>query len=196
MPLGSKHCGMGWQWLFNFMVVLWVCVFCQTIRWASKVSKARRGQQVSKLGRGHLVLGTSKVGAVSTSLFWYNHATFIGACLSKPHAIVFYGNTCIDRPCLSHSHDTDTIHMPTLLRHVMLMCVVVNNVVIATKPRTLTVGKQKAETPMQQTARLEWERDQWTSSYLCFLSVSPFLAFTYVSFLAGHFTQSLFHTST
>ena len=79
------------------MAVLWVCVFARHIRWASKVSKARRGQQVSKLARGHLVLGTSKVDAVST-LFWYNHATFIGVCLSEPHTI---GNTSIDRLTMS-----------------------------------------------------------------------------------------------
>ena len=92
-------------WVDSGCLILWLfsefVFFARHIRWASKVSKARRGQQVSKLGRGHLVLGTSKVDAVSTSLFWYNHATFIGACLSKPHAIVFYGNTCIDRLTVS-----------------------------------------------------------------------------------------------
>ena len=41
----------------------------------------------------------------------------IGASLSKPHTIVVYWTTCIDRPtdrpCLSHSRDTDMLDVPT-----------------------------------------------------------------------------------
>ena len=40
-----------------------------------------------------------------------------GASLSEPHTSVVYGNTCIDWPtvpCPSHSHETDTLHVPML----------------------------------------------------------------------------------
>ena len=41
----------------------------------------------------------------------------VRASLSEPHTSVVYGTTCIDRPtdrpCLSHSCDTDTLHVPT-----------------------------------------------------------------------------------
>ena len=49
-----------------------------------------------------------------------NYSKAIGASLSEPHTSVVYGTTCIDRPtnrpCPSHSRDTDTLHMPTLPR--------------------------------------------------------------------------------
>ena len=134
----------------------------------------------------------------------------IGASLSEPHTIVVYGTTCIDRPtdqptdqptdrpCPSHSRDTDTLHVPTLpSRNATLMsvqCVVE----IATRLRTPTMGKRKAETPAQRTARLERERDQRTSSYLRFLvgvAMHPWVSRTSV-FLAGYFTQTPFHTPT
>ena len=119
--------------------------------------------------------------------------------LGEPHTSMVYRNMCIDRPCPSHSRDTDTLHMPTLPCHATLMRVVVNSavhiivscqavhaplpgrghgwlgtrlckvVVIATRPRTPTMGKRKVEIPTQRTARLEQERDQQTSSYLHFL---------------------------
>ena len=132
----------------------------------------------------------------------------IGASLSEPHTIVVYGSTCIDRPtdrptdrpCLSRSRDTDMLHVPTLpSRHATFMsdmstvqCVVE----IATRLRTPTMGKRKAETPMQRTARLERERDQRTSSYLRFIvgvAMHPWVSRTSV-FLAGYFTQTPFHT--
>ena len=58
------------------------------------------------------------------------------------------------------------------------------------------MGKRKAETPAQRTARLERARDQQTSSYLRFhvgVAMHPWVSRTSV-FLAGHFTQALFHT--
>jgi len=57
--------------------------------------------------------------------------------------------------------------------------------------------KRKAEIPAQQTARLERGRDQRTASYLCSLvgvAMHPWVSRTSV-FLAGDFTQALFHTS-
>ena len=102
-----------------------------------------------------------------------------------------------NRPCPSHSRDTDTLHVPTLPHcHATLMWTVQCVVVIATRLRMLTMGKWKVETPAQQTVRLEWERDQWTSSYLCFLvsvAMHPWVSCTSV-FLTGYFTQTLFHT--
>ena len=59
------------------------------------------------------------------------------------------------------------------------------------------MGKRKAETPAQRTARLERARDQRTASYLRFLvgvAMHPWVSRTSV-FLAGDFTQALFHTS-
>ena len=105
-----------------------------------------------------------------------------------------------DRPCPSHSRDTDTLHVPTLpSRNATLMsdmwtvqCVVE----IATRLRTPTMGKRKAETPAQRTARLERGRDQRTSSYFRFLvgvAMHPWVSRTSV-FLAGYFTQTPFHT--
>ena len=64
------------------------------------------------------------------------------------------------------------------------------------KLRTPTMGKRKAETPAQRTARLEREGNQRTSSYLRFLvglAMHPWVSHTSV-FLVGHFTQALFHT--
>ena len=105
-----------------------------------------------------------------------------------------------DRPCLSHSRDTDTLHVPTLpSRYATLMSdmwTVQWSVEIATRLRTPTMGKRKAETPAQWTARLERERDQRTSSYLRFLvgvAMHPWVSCTSV-FLAGYFTQTPFHT--
>ena len=58
-------------------------------------------------------------------------------------------------------------------------------------------GKVKSRpTPVQRTARLEWERDQRASSYLRFfvgVAMHPWVSRTSV-FLAGHFIQALFHT--
>ena len=78
-----------------------------------------------------------------------------------------------NRPCPSHSHDTDTLHVPTLPHcHATLMWTVQCVVVIATRLRMLTMGKWKAETPAQQTVRLEWETSE--PLHTCaFLSVSP-----------------------
>ena len=66
---------------------------------------------------------------------------------------------------------------------------------IATRLRTPTTGKRKAETPTQRTARLEQERDQRTPSYLHFLvgvAMHIWISCTSV-FLPGYFTQALFH---
>ena len=60
-----------------------------------------------------------------------------------------------DRPCPSHSRDTDTLHVPTPRRHATLMWTVQCVVVIATSLRMPTTGKRKAETRAQRTARLE-----------------------------------------
>ena len=127
----------------------------------------------------------------------------IGASLSEPHTSVVYGTTCIDRPtnrpCPSHSRDTDTLHMPTLpSRHATLMsdmwtvqCVVE----IATRLRTPTMGKRKAETPAQRTARLEWERlaNLFILALPCRCRHAS-LGFTYVSFSHRSLHTSLFHT--
>ena len=77
-------------------------------------------------------------------------------------------NQLTDRPCPFHSRDTDTLHVPTLARHIRpchasahvrawwwtVQCAVV----ISIRPRMLTMGKRKAETFAQQTVRLEQER--------------------------------------
>jgi len=113
----------------------------------------------------------------------------IGASLSEPHISVVYRNTCIDQPCPSHSRDMDMLHMLMLACHIRpwpfhasarvrawwwtVQCIVV----IAIRPRTLTMGKRKAETPAQRTARLERERDKRTSSYLRFLVGVAILGF-------------------
>ena len=51
---------------------------------------------------------------------------FIGASVSESHTSVFSGTTCIDRlsdrPCLSHSRDTDILHVPTLPHHAVPPC--------------------------------------------------------------------------
>ena len=102
-----------------------------------------------------------------------------GVSMSEPHTTVVYRNTCIVRPtdqlCPSHSCDTDTFHVPMLPRHATLMCVV------ATRLRTPTMGKWKAETPAQQTVRLEWEISKPLHTCTS-LSVSPSLAFMYEFF--------------
>ena len=125
-------------------------------------------------------------------------------CTGEPHTSVVYGNMCTHTP--AHTPSNRTVSVPFMWYcprcHAMprsclwwwtVQCVVL--VVIALRLRTPTMGKRKAETPVQQTARLEWETDQRTASYLASLLVLPFLALTYVSFLTGHFTQTLFHTS-
>ena len=101
---------------------------------------------------------------------------FIGASVSEPHTSVVYGTTCIDRPtdrpCPSHSCDTDTFaraHATTRHCHTALMWTVQCVVVIATRLRTPTMGKRKAETPAQQTARETSEPLHTCAS----LSVSP-----------------------
>ena len=132
-----------------------------------------------------------------------------------------YGNTCIDRltdcPTVSVSFIWYwMLHMPTLPHHVSLvprhnpkkchatlMCVVVNSAVCsgdsyktenAEMPR---MGKRKAETPMQHTMKLEWERETSKPLHTCAsLSCShPWLSHMSI-FLSGHFTQSLFYIST
>ena len=63
-------------------------------------------------------------------------------------------------------------------------------VVIATRLTMPKMGRQKAgETLAHRTVRLEGERDQQTSSYLCFLVSVVILSRTSV-FFASHFTQT------
>ena len=83
-----------------------------------------------------------------------------------------YGSTCIDRPtgrstdrptdrpCPSHSRDTDTLHVPTLPSRYATLMSVQCVVEIATRLRTPTMGKRKAERPAQRTARLERETSE------------------------------------
>ena len=90
----------------------------------------------------------------------------------------------------------DNLHVPMLACHIRpcqasarvraWWCTVQCVVVIAIILRTPI-----AETPTQRT--VSWnERDISESFHICAsLSVSPSLAFMYVSFLAGHFTQIL-----
>ena len=66
------------------------------------------------------------LGKLNSYTKFAHHWYLIGASLSEPHTIVVYGTTCIDRltdrpinrptdrPCPSHSRDTDTLHVPTL----------------------------------------------------------------------------------
>ena len=65
-----------------------------------------------------------------------------------------------DRPCPSHSRDTDTLHVPTLPSRYATLMSVQCVVEIATRLRTPTMGKRKAETPAQRTARLERETSE------------------------------------
>ena len=110
---------------------------------------------------------------------------------------ITYINRPTNRPRPSHSRGNDKLHVPTLpCRHATVMWTVECVVVLATRLRMPMMGKRKAETPAQQTARLERARDQRTSSYLHFLvgvTMHPWVSHTSV-FLAGHFTQTLFHT--
>ena len=142
-----------------------------------------------------LVAEVVVIGSLLSFLHQWKLALYWGS-LSIPHTSVVYGNTCIDRPTMSvpftwywyvaRAHAT---------RHAMLTCVVVNTsvrylvVVTATRPRTLTMLKRKADTPAQRTVRLEWERDQLISSYLRSLVGGRHLWLSSTSvFLAGHFT--------
>ena len=90
----------------------------------------------------------------------------------------------IDRPTVSVPFTwywyVARAHTNMRRRHATLMWTVQCVVVIATRLRTPTMGKRKAETPAQRTVRLERERDQRTSSYLHFLSVSPSILEFYV----------------
>ena len=99
-----------------------------------------------------------------------NH--IIGASLSKIHTSVVYGTRGLtDWPTVSvpvtwywygaHAHATTSC-----LVHVC------GGEHCSARPRMSVMGRQKAEeTPLQRTTRLEWERDQWTSSYLCLLKI-------------------------
>ena len=118
-----------------------------------------------------------------------------------------YGTTCIDRPtdrpCPSHSRDTDTLHVPmhtaTPPCHTHVNSAVRSGDSYKTENADdgkAMMGKRKAETSAQRTARLERERDQRTSSYLRFLvsvAMHPWVSRTSV-FLASYFTQTPFHT--
>ena len=129
--------------------------------------------------------------------------TVIGESLSEAYTIVVYGTTCIDRPtdrpCPSHSLDTDTLHVSMLpRRHATLMWTSAVCSGDSYKTEIADNGKAKSETPSQWTARLERERDQRTSSYLRFLvgvAMHPWVSHMSV-FLAGYvyFTQTPFHT--
>ena len=99
-----------------------------------------------------------------------NH--IIGASLSKPHTRVVYG-TCglTDWPtvCVPVTWYWYGVHAHATTSHLIHVC---GGEHCSARPRMLTMGRQKAEeTPLQQTARLEWERDQRTSSYLCLLKI-------------------------
>ena len=99
-----------------------------------------------------------------------------------------------DRPCPSHSRDTDTLHVPTLPSRYGTLMSVQCVVEIATRLRTPTMGKRKADT--RATNCEAGTRDQRTSSYLRFLVgvvMHPWVSRTSV-FLAGYFTQTPFHT--
>ena len=106
----------------------------------------------------------------------------IVASLSDPNTSVVYGSTCIDWltdwPCPSHSRDMNTLHMPTLACARVRAWPVNSAVCSGDSYKTENTDNGKAK----RTVRLEQERDHQTSSYLRFLSVSPSLAFTYVSF--------------
>ena len=123
----------------------------------------------------------------------------IGASVSKAHTSVVYGNMCInqttdwptdrltDQPCLSHSHDTDTLHTCphcyALSRSRAWWWTVQCIVVIATRLRMPMMEKRKAETPSEWTAKLEWERETSEPLHTCAsLLVLSSLAFMYGSF--------------
>ena len=97
--------------------------------------------------------------------------------------------------------DRPTVSVPLMIRCTCLCChaampLMWTDVEIATWLRTPTMGKQKAETPAQRTARLERERDQRTSSFLRFLvgvAMHPWVSRMSV-FLASYFTQTPFNT--
>ena len=138
--------------------------------WAPPLMKVLRYSALNELKHSQWNIGGFLTGTV-TCIF--------GVSLSEPHTTVVYRNTCIVRPtdqlCPSHSCDTDTFHVPMLPRPATLMCVV------TTRPRTPTMRKWKAETPAQQTARLERETSEPLHTCTS-LSMSPSLAFMYEFF--------------
>ena len=117
---------------------------------------------------------------------WHVSDTCWGEPERAPHYRGLQGHMhrLTDRPCLSHSCDTDTLHVPTLMWTVQ--CIVV----IATTLRTPTMGKQKAETPVQWTARLERETSEPLHTCTSLL-VSPCV----LEFYVRQFFRRLLHTS-
>ena len=101
-----------------------------------------------------------------------------------------------DRPCPSHSRDTDTLHVPTLPSRYATLMSVQCVVEIATRLRTPTMHGKAKSRDTRATNCEAGTRDQRTSSYLRFLVgvvMHPWVSRTSV-FLAGYFTQTPFHT--
>ena len=95
-----------------------------------------------------------------------------GANLNEPHTSVVYGNTLFNRPtnCVHPSHVIliccTCPHCHVMPRLCAWWWTVQCIVVIVTRSRMATMGRRKAETPVQRTARLEWERESSKSHFL------------------------------
>ena len=111
---------------------------------------------------------------------------------ASPTLSLVYKNTCIDQP----TDRVRPIHVilicctcpcsliPPDPTHATLMWTVQCVVEMATRLRMPTMEKQKAEITAQQTARLERERNQRTSSYLHFLVGVTILGFHVLQFFS------------
>lgn len=107
-----------------------------------------------------------------------------------------------DRPCPSQPRDADTLHVSTLPRLATLMCMVMSRtvgvVLIATRPRTRTMGKRKAEeiNTLWTVAELHTViSDTYIPLPTCASwSVSPCFHVATSVYPASHFTQTPFHT--
>ena len=102
-----------------------------------------------------------------------------------------------DRPCLYHSHDIDTLHVPTLQRHATPCHV--NSAVrySGDSYKTKNADDGKAKSRDTRTTNCETgTRERPANLFILALPCRcrhPWLSRTSV-FLAGHFTQTLFHT--
>ena len=116
--------------------------------------------------------------------------------LSEPHTIVVYGTTCINLPTMSvPSHDTDTLHTPTLPRGESLAPSPgptqkwITGDSYRTESENADDGKAKSR-DSRATNCGAGTRDQWTTSYLrsvlVGVPVHPWVSHTFVLPVTSH----------
>ena len=131
----------------------------------------------------------------------------VGASLSEPHTSMVYGTTCIDRPtdsptdwlCPSHSHDTDTLYVPTLPRGAAMPHSYHVNSAVCSRDSYKTENADNGKAKSRDTHATNCEagtRERPANFFILALpcrSMHPWVSRTSV-FLPSYFTQALFHS--